>query len=123
MVSKTFTGKITNVAATVPSEGLPEVLSNTVETIVDVSDFVIPNIITPNNDGSNDTFKIKGLENYPGTQVLVFNRWGNEVFRGNNYTNDWDGSQLNEGTYYYLVSRKEKSGTITVFKGWLFIKR
>lgn len=122
-VLKTFTGKILNTAHSVPSEGLPEVLSNTVETVVDVSDFVIPNIITPNNDGSNDTFKIKGLENYPGTQVLVFNRWGNEVFRGNNYTNDWDGSQLNEGTYYYLVNRKEKSGTVTVFKGWLFIKR
>jgi gliding motility-associated-like protein/uncharacterized repeat protein (TIGR01451 family) len=122
-VSKSFTGKITNTARSVPSEGLPEVLSNAVETVVDVSDFVIPNIITPNNDGNNDTFKIKGLENYPGTQVLVFNRWGNEVFRGNNYTNDWDGSQLNEGTYYYLINRKEKAGTVTVFKGWLFIKR
>ncbi|SMD08141.1 DUF7507 domain-containing protein, partial [Pedobacter africanus] len=122
-VLKSFTGKIVNTASAVPSEGLPEVLSNTVETVVAVSDFVIPNIITPNNDGDNDTFKIKGLENYPGTQVLVFNRWGNEVYRSNNYTNDWDGSQLNEGTYYYLVNRKEKSGTVTVFKGWLFIKR
>nr|WP_121273851.1 gliding motility-associated C-terminal domain-containing protein [Pedobacter schmidteae] len=123
MVSKSYTGKITNTAQTIPSEGLPEVLSNTVETIIDVSDFIIPNIITPNNDGNNDTFKIKGLENYPGTQVQVFNRWGNEVFRANDYKSDWDGSQLNEGTYYYLINRKEKSGTFTVFKGWLFIKR
>ncbi|WP_316745705.1 gliding motility-associated C-terminal domain-containing protein [Pedobacter gandavensis] len=122
-VSKSFTGKLENTARILATAVTPEVGSNTVATIVENADFIIPNIITPNGDGSNDTFKVKGLENYPGTQVMIFNRWGNEVFRSDNYTNNWDGSQLNEGTYYYLILRREKSGQTTPFKGWLFIKR
>lgn len=122
-ISKSFTGKIDNTARAFSGAGTVEVSSNTVSTTVDNADFIIPNIITPNGDGSNDTFKIKGLENYPGTQVTIFNRWGNEVYRSANYLNDWDGSQLNEGTYYYLILRKEKSGSTTAFKGWMFIKR
>ena len=123
-ISKTFTGSLANTARAQASEsGAPEVSSNTVATTVENADFIIPNIITPNGDGSNDLFKIKGLENYPGTQATVFNRWGNEVYRSANYLNDWDGSDLNEGTYYYLILRKEKSGSTTTFKGWLFIKR
>ena len=122
-VSKSFTGQLENTARVLSTSGTPEVSSNTVSTTVDNADFIIPNIITPNGDGSNDTFKIKGLENYPGTQVTIFNRWGNEVHRSDNYNNDWDGSQLNEGTYYYLILRREKSGATTPFKGWLFIKR
>lgn len=122
-VSKSFTGQLENTARVLSTSGTPEVSSNTVSTTVDNADFIIPNIITPNGDGSNDTFKIKGLENYPGTQVTIFNRWGNEVYRSDNYNNDWDGNQLNEGTYYYLILRREKSGATTPFKGWLFIKR
>jgi gliding motility-associated-like protein/uncharacterized repeat protein (TIGR01451 family) len=122
-ISKSFTGKIDNTARALSNGGTTEVSSNLVSTTVDNADFIIPNIITPNGDGSNDTFKIKGLENYPGTQVTIFNRWGNEVYRSGNYTNDWDGSQLNEGTYYYLILRKEKTGSTTTFKGWMFIKR
>lgn len=122
-ISKSFTGKIENTARALSSGGTTEVSSNLVSTTVDNADFIIPNVITPNGDGSNDTFKIKGLENYPGTQVTIFNRWGNEVYRSGNYTNDWDGSQLNEGTYYYLILRKEKTGSTTTFKGWMFIKR
>ncbi|WP_316841718.1 gliding motility-associated C-terminal domain-containing protein [Pedobacter gandavensis] len=122
-VSKSFTGQLVNTARAISATGTPEVNSNTVSTTVDNADFIIPNIITPNGDGNNDTFKIKGLENYSGTQVTIFNRWGNEVYRSDNYNNDWDGSQLNEGTYYYLILRREKSGSTTSFKGWLFIKR
>lgn len=122
-VSKSFTGKLENTARILATAATAEISSNTVATTVENADFIIPNIITPNGDSSNDTFKVKGLENYPGTQVTIFNRWGNEVFRSDNYTNNWDGSQLNEGTYYYLILRREKSGQTTPFKGWLFIKR
>jgi len=84
---------------------------------------VIPNIFTPNNDGKNDDFVIKDLESYPRSQLLIFNRWGNEVYRADNYLNNWNGSGLAEGTYYYVLNRRERSGSITTFKGWVYLKR
>ncbi len=84
---------------------------------------VIPNIFTPNGDGKNDVFEIKGLESYPGSSLIVFNRWGNEVYNSPNYRNNWDGSNLAEGTYYYLLTAKDHTGKSTLYKGWVFIKR
>lgn len=84
---------------------------------------VIPNIFTPNGDGKNDVFKIKGLDAYPGSQLIIFNRWGNEVYRSDNYLNNWNGSNLAEGTYYYLLNRREHNGGTVAFKGWIFLKR
>jgi gliding motility-associated-like protein len=86
-------------------------------------DMEIPNIFTPNDDGKNDVFKLKDLESYPGSQLIVFNRWGNEVYRSDNYLNNWNGSNLAEGTYYYLLNRREHSGAITPIRGWVFLKR
>jgi len=87
------------------------------------SNLIIPNIFTPNGDGKNDVFEIKGLESYPGSQLVIFNRWGNEVYRSDNYQNNWDGNNLAEGTYYYLLNLKDHTGKITVYKGWVFLKR
>ncbi|WP_439696521.1 gliding motility-associated C-terminal domain-containing protein [Mucilaginibacter sp. AW1-7] len=86
------------------------------------ADLQIPNVITPNNDGKNDAFKIVGLESYPGSQLRVFNRWGNEVYRSDNYKNDWSGSGLAEATYFYVLNRKEHTGEFTPVKGWVFLK-
>lgn len=83
----------------------------------------IPNIFTPNGDGKNDTFNIPNIQLFPGTQLIIVNRWGNEVYRSNNYQNTWNGEGLSEGTYYYVVNKKEITGSITTFKGWVFLKR
>ncbi len=65
----------------------------------------IPNVITANGDGINDLFKIKGLK--PGTASLVIqNRWGNPVFSSDAYMNDWNGTSLVEGTYFYVLETK-----------------
>ena len=97
--------------------------ADTVAVTVLAASTAVPNIFTPNNDGVNDTFKIKGLESYPNSQLIVFNRWGNEVYRSTNYLNNWDGGNLAEGTYYYILNRREHTGEITPLKGWVFIKR
>ena len=97
--------------------------ADTVVLNVIVPDMDIPNIFTPNNDGKNDLFKIKDLESYPGSQLIIFNRWGNEVYRADNYLNNWNGGNLAGGTYYYLLNRREHSGAITPIKGWVFLKR
>lgn len=97
--------------------------ADTVAITVISDEMAIPNIFTPNGDGKNDVFKIKGLEAYPGSQLIIFNRWGNEVFRADDYLNDWNGSNLAEGTYYYLLNRREHDGSTVAFKGWVFLKR
>jgi gliding motility-associated-like protein len=40
----------------------------------------IPNAFTPNGDGSNDLFRPKNIEDYPGSKFWIYNRWGNLVF-------------------------------------------
>ena len=97
--------------------------ADTVTVTVIAASTVIPNIFTPNGDGKNDVFEIKGLGSYPGSQLVIFNRWGNEVYRADNYLNNWDGSGLAEGTYYYVLNRRERTGNTTTFKGWVYLKR
>ncbi len=65
----------------------------------------IPNIITPDGDGKNDTFVIKNLLQYPNSKLFIYNRWGTEVYNHNNYEafNNWDGSGLSAGTYFYIL--------------------
>jgi gliding motility-associated-like protein len=97
--------------------------ADTVNVIVASSDNNIHNVFTPNGDGKNDTFTVDGSPLYPSTQLLIFNRWGNEVYRSEGYANSWDGKGMAEGTYYYTVNRKNKKGLITTFKGWVYLKR
>jgi gliding motility-associated-like protein len=84
----------------------------------------IPNIFTPNGDGSNDRFEIKHLMDggYPSRYLAVYNRWGRKVFESNNYQNEWDGEGASDGVYYYvlickgLVQDFEANGTVTIMR-------
>jgi gliding motility-associated-like protein len=91
-------------------------------TAVEGSDLAFPNVITPNGDGRNERFVIGGLEKYPGSRIQIFNRWGGQVFRSNDYRNDWNGSDLTESTYYYILE-VNKPGGIKTYKGWVTILR
>jgi gliding motility-associated-like protein len=78
----------------------------------------IPNLYTPNGDGNNDTFEILGLELFAENDLMIVNRWGNEVYRQKNYRNTWNGEGLNEGTYFYILRVRERvGGEWKVFKG------
>jgi gliding motility-associated-like protein len=71
---------------------------------------IIPNVLTSNGDGVNDTFEIQNLK--PETNVLILNRWGDVVFETTNYQNDWGGQDVSgqdlvEGVYTYLVKTPE----------------
>lgn len=82
----------------------------------DCLDIVIPNVITPNGDGKNDTWRI-GVRASGGYAVQVFNRWGQKVFASANYANDWSARNLPDGTYFYIVTGatgKEYTGHLTV---------
>jgi gliding motility-associated-like protein len=70
-------------------------------------DFIVPNVITPNNDSKNDTFEINGLEKYPNSTLVVFNRNGQKVFESTSYKNDWNAEGLPEGTYFMVLHRND----------------
>jgi gliding motility-associated-like protein len=89
-----------------------------------VSDFILPNVITPNGDGKNDYFHINGIESHRNSELVILNRWGDEVFRASPYINNWDGvtqngNELPEDTYYYVLKIKEED----VRKGFIMILR
>ncbi len=71
------------------------------------TDVVMPTGFTPNEDGYNDIYVIRGLDNTDNT-LTIFNRWGNLVYEKKNYSNDWDGKSNNkqilpDGTYYAIL--------------------
>lgn len=72
----------------------------------------LPSGFSPNGDGFNDGYFIRGIEGYPLNYFRVFNRWGNEIFYKENYVNsDWtglnkDGDPLPEGTYFVILEIK-----------------
>lgn len=68
-------------------------------TVKDSERFMIPNLITPNGDGLNDTWRLEFLSEYPDHRIMVFDRNGNVVFEADNYQNDWDGTGYNKGGY------------------------
>ncbi len=78
-----------------------------------------PNIITPNNDGLNETFTTKTLHLYPNATLQIYNRWGKEVYSSPNYQGTWNAQGLSNGTYYYLL-KTQKGQT---FKGWVEVVR
>ena len=68
----------------------------------------LPSAFSPNGDGKNDGYEIKGVWEYPDNRFRVFNRWGNEVYQKDDYVNtDWvgqgkDGDPLPDGTYFVI---------------------
>jgi gliding motility-associated-like protein len=78
---------------------------------------MIPNVITPNNDEFNQFFQIDSF--LKGSQLLVYNRWGNQVYKSLNYQNDWDAQNLSSGIYFYRIMGScigEIRGTISVIQ-------
>ncbi len=84
----------------------------------------IPNLFTPNGDGINDVFEVRGLEQFLKNELTIVNRWGNEVYKKSPYKNNWAGDGLNEGTYYYILKvRNSDTDEWTIYKGYVTLIR
>jgi len=109
------------ILATNPVTGC--VIKGSVKILLNTASLFIPTLFTPNGDGINDTFVIKGIESYPDNNLEIFNRWGNKVFAANGYglsQKNWNGSGLLEGTYYYVLKVRSGSSYQTR-SGWTMI--
>jgi large repetitive protein len=83
----------------------------------------IANVFSPNGDRVNDTWEVVNIQNYPDNDVVIINRWGNEVYRSKSYHNQWDGGQLSAGTYFYVLRMKVCDGSYKTYKGYVMIMR
>ena len=98
-------------------------------TVLPEARFYIPQGISPNGDGVNDFFVIASVADFPNSQLLVYNRYGDEVWRndGNGYTNNFDGTwkkngqPLPDGSYWYIF--KFNDGTHPDRMGYIVIQR
>jgi len=91
-------------------------------------ELVIPNLITPNGDASNDCLEIRDknqMNVLPGANLHIFNRWGEKIFEVNDYDNNdtsgnhkFCGGSLPDGIYYYDF---ETGCENSHYKGWLEI--
>lgn len=126
-----FTG-IDSLCYFICSNSVP-VLCDTANVYIFVSDgltinwLIIYNVITPNDDGDNDTWIIDGIEEFPDNSVVIFNRWGDKINGYDRYDNKtlvWDGTDLRgrlvpDGTYYYILTIKDEGSK----NGWIFVRR
>ncbi len=88
----------------------------------------IPEAISPNGDGQNEKFVIRGLENYPVSALTIYTRSGQLIYKSQDYQNDWSGRSLNSaikddallptGTYYYVL---HLGGTNRFLKGFVYL--
>ncbi len=76
---------------------------------------ILPNVFTPNHDNLNESFMPR-ISCLPLT-VRIFNRWGTEVYKSDNYQDGFDGKNLSSGVYYYHIRDTENR----TWKGWVEI--
>ncbi|MFM1946887.1 MAG: hypothetical protein RL207_1170 [Bacteroidota bacterium] len=108
-----------------------DILSLNVNVVTcDSLDFFIPEGFSPNNDGINDFFVIRGIQAYPSNDFVIYSRWGDELFEQHAYNNTWDGNSsfgltfgsdlLPVGTYFYILHLNDGSAAI---KGTIYLNR
>lgn len=93
--------------------------TNTIDVVRNIC--FIPNVITPNNDETNESLDLTG---FGVTKLEIYNRWGRKVYEKSNYSDEWHGQNMNGGTlpdstYYYII----KLSTEEIKNGWIFLNR
>ena len=99
------------------------------EALVRVRDCVVPNVFTPDASGDNDNFRIRGLDGYMGSRLMIYNRYGTIVFQDETATDVefelvWNGRYDNgndapEGTYQWVLIRADgmkEAGQLTLLR-------
>lgn len=86
----------------------------------------VPNAFTPNGDGLNDKFEIKGLYILE-YEIVIYDRWGNKLFESNDIRNSWDGTYEGKvvplGPYYFHISVRGTQTQRRFFKGTVMVLR
>ncbi|GAB4470808.1 MAG: hypothetical protein OHK0057_13800 [Thermoflexibacter sp.] len=94
--------------------------------VIDTKEILPSKILSPNGDGVNDTWQVENIEFFPEAEVIVYNRFGQEVLHTVGYQNDWDGSvnvkenAPSPSTFYFVIRipqiNKHISGSLTIMR-------
>ena len=85
----------------------------------------IPNVFTPNNDGSNDVWNLEDAFFFSDSEVRVYGRYGKLLFKSVGYVTPWDGTnqsgnQVEDGAYFYVIDLGDDiekiKGTVTIIR-------
>ena len=94
--------------------------------VADAFNIQANNILSPNGDGENDTWRIEHISDFPENEVIVYDRGGRIVYQTKNYQNNWSGKVgeqfLAEDSYLYIIKLK-KGELVGIKKGFLTIVR
>jgi len=91
---------------------------------IDTSGFFLPNAVTPNGDGDNDTFEVIGPRRFDRAELEISDRSGRTVFRSSDYRNDWRiPESLPEGTYFYTFRGLTEGEKPVVRNGTVLVVR
>lgn len=101
-------------------------IASCTEEVEILTDVFIPNVVTVNEDMKNDFLNIffmrgDSFVKYSGEDnfsLLVIDRWGHEIYKSNNPSVGWSGSEVSAGIYYYLITlgQNEYRGWVSVLK-------
>jgi len=88
------------------------------ETCETLEDILFTNIITPNVAGENDFLRFNEDAVIENSKLTILNRWGNVVYKSEEYANDWNASNNPSGVYFYILEVRgvECKKTLTVVK-------
>lgn len=90
-------------------------------------DIFIPNIFTPNADGTNDDWIVKLPKNIKLISCEIFDRWGSNVYSAKGNIISWNGifkgKKVMQGVYVYLLTYEDKIGERKVISGDVTIVR
>lgn len=101
-----------------------------------IYDPILPNVMTPNGDGSNDVFIVRNMDPNVPNQLTIYNRWGTKVYEKKNYqtycldgeevvhnpTEGFTAEGLSDGVFFYVfhyedaVKSVDYHGTVTVIR-------
>ncbi|MCC7301045.1 MAG: gliding motility-associated C-terminal domain-containing protein [Bacteroidia bacterium] len=84
-----------------------------------VDSISVPNVITPNGDSHNEYLVFDNLDQFPGSRIVIYNRWGNLIYETADYLNNWNAMDVSDGVYYFVLWVADSKNTVKA--GWVAV--
>jgi len=109
------------------NSNLNDICNDTSRMSIDVEGYDIYNVFSPNNDGVNDVYQFSD-EMLVSLKVIIYNRWGQQVYAFDDVNGVWDGNGYNgeslpEGAYFFTMEAEGLLGEAYIEEGSITLIR